>query len=239
MKVRPLSRRGEVNHSAKDAIQSQSIALKPEPPSRRKETIMIIAHYGHRLPADYDIGIIRSRARARGHLFDAIPNLAFKAFLLRERGSFGAITSEYSSLYLWREDEGFRNFLVDGRYKSVTDSFGRAQIETRVALDALRGSGREARFLYKQEQDIALDTDLTSAFAAEIERNREVSQRPGAVAAAVGVDVQNWKFTRVLLSENEPGGREEGAAYQVLYLAKPLLAELPQASLRQREPATV
>jgi hypothetical protein len=200
---------------------------------------MIIAHYGHRLPADYDIGIIRDRAKARGHLFDAVPKLHFKAFLLRERGRFGAIANEYSSLYLWREDEGFRNFLVDGRYKSVTDSFGRAQIETRVVLDAHKGSGTQARFLYKQEQDIPPDADLTSAFAAEIERCRDIAQRPGAVASAVGVDAERWKFTRVLLSENEPSGREEGAAYQVLYLAQPLLAELPLATIRQREPATV
>ena len=196
---------------------------------------MLIAHYGHRLPADYDINIIRSRARARGHLWDAIPKLTFKAFLLRERGSFGAITSEYASLYLWREDEGFRNFLVDGRYKIVTDSFGRAQIETRTVLDAVRGSGGEARFLYRQEQDIPLGADLTSAFAAEIERNRDAARQPGAVAAAVGVDAQNWTFTRVLLSENEPSGKEEGTAYQVLYLAQPLLAELPAAVTRHRE----
>jgi Domain of unknown function (DUF4865) len=198
---------------------------------------MIIAHYGHRLPADYDIGIIRSRAKARGQLWDAIPELYFKAFLLRERGQFGAIANEYSSLYLWRKDEAFRNFLVDGRYRVVTDSFGRAQIETRVALEAHRGSGREARFLYKQEQDIPLDTDLSSAFANEIERCRDVARQSGTVVAAVGVDAESWKFTRVLLSENEPGGKE-GAAYQVLYLAQPLLAELPLATIRQREPAS-
>ena len=103
---------------------------------------MFIVHYGHRLPANYDIGVIRKRAAERGNLFDAIPELCFKGFLLRERGHYGAISSEYSSLYLWRTDEGFRNFLVDGRYKSVTDSFGRAAVETRVALDARRGSGR-------------------------------------------------------------------------------------------------
>ena len=93
-------------------------------------------------------------------------------------------------------------------------------------LDAHNGRGEAARFLYKQEQDIAPDTDLTSAFAAEIARNRDVAQQAGVVAAAVGVDAQNWKFTRVLLSEKEPTGREQGTAYQVLYLAKPLLAEL-------------
>jgi len=197
---------------------------------------MIIAHYGHRLPADYDIGIIRERAQTRGQLWDAIPDLYFKGFLLRERGQFGAIANEYSSLYLWRKDEAFRNFLVDGRYRVVTDSFGRAQIETRVALEAQKGSGREARFLYKQEQDIPLDADLSSAFAKEIERCRDAARQSGVVAATVGVDAEKWKFTRVLISENEPSGREEGAAHQVLYLAQPLLGELPAAAIRQREP---
>lgn len=191
---------------------------------------MIIAHYAHRLPADYDVQIIRDRAGRRGHLFDAIPELYFKAFLLRERGRFGAIQNEYSSLYLWRKDEGFRDFLVDGRSKSVTDSFGRPQIETRFVLDAHKGSGERVRFLYKQEQDITVDTDLTSAFAEEIERNWKAARQAGVVAAAVGVDAQNWKFTRVLLSEKEPTGREQGTAYQVLYLARPLLSELPKVA---------
>ncbi len=106
---------------------------------------MIIAHYAHRLPADYDIRIIRDRAGRRGHLFDAIPELYFKAFLLRERGRLGAIQNEYSSLYLWRKDEGFRDFLVDGRTRSVTDRFGRPQIETRFVLDTHKGSSVRRR----------------------------------------------------------------------------------------------
>jgi len=196
---------------------------------------MIIAHYAHRLPADYDIQIIRSRATARGHLFDAIPELYFKAFLLRERGRFGAIANEYSSLYLWRADQGFRDFLVDGRTRSVTDSFGRPQIETRFALDALMGDGKEARFLFKQERDIPLDADLTSAFAEEIARNREAVREAGVVAAAVGVDAQRWKFSRVQVLEREPSGSEQGTAYQVLYLARPLLRELPKVEARKLE----
>jgi hypothetical protein len=195
---------------------------------------MIIAHYAHRLPADYDIKIIRDRAGRRGHLFDAIPELYFKALLLRERGRFGASQNEYSSLYLWRKDEGFRDFLVDGRTKSVTDSFGRPQIETRFVLDALKGSSDAARFLYKQEQAIAHDTDLTSAFAEEIARNREAAQEAGVVAAAVSVDAELWKFTRVMLSEREPSGAKGEEAYQILYLAKPLLETLPLASARQK-----
>ena len=197
---------------------------------------MIIAHYAHRLPADYDLEIIRNRAAARGHLFDGIPELYLKGFLLRERGRFGAVANEYSSLYLWRKDEGFRDFLVGGRTKSVTDSFGRPQIETRFALDALRGSGREARFVTKQEQDIPLDADLTSVFAAEIERNRAVANEAGLVAAAVGVDAERWMLTRIRLSEREPAEGEQ--AYQVLYLARTLFDTLPLAQSGQdRAPA--
>jgi Domain of unknown function (DUF4865) len=191
---------------------------------------MIIAHYAHRLPADYDIAIIRTRAKARGPVWDAMAALHFKGFLLRERGRLGAIANEYSSLYLWQQDEAFRDAMLAGRYKTVTDSFGRAAIETRVALDARRGRGREARFAYREQQDIPLDADLTSAFAAEIERNREIASQPGVVAAAVGLDTENWKFARILLSENEPSRGQSAIAYEILHLARPLLDALPLSS---------
>ena len=101
---------------------------------------MIIAHYAHRLPADYDVQIIRNRAAARGHLFDAIPELYFKAFLLRERGCFGAIANEYSSLYLWRADQGFRDFLV-GRPHQIRHR----QLWPPANRDAVRAGRAEGR----------------------------------------------------------------------------------------------
>ncbi|MGY3604213.1 MULTISPECIES: DUF4865 family protein [unclassified Bradyrhizobium] len=193
---------------------------------------MITAYYSHRLPADYDVALIRDRARQRGPLWDAVPELSFKAFLLRESGHFGAAASSYSSLYLWRQDEAFRDFLVSGRYEIVTDSFGRAEIEPGFALDARRGNGRFARFAYRKEHSIAIDADLTAAFAAEIEHNRATAERPGSVAAVVSVDAQNWTVTRILLSENELDRESAGAAYQILHLARPLLDTLPRASAR-------
>jgi hypothetical protein len=109
----------------------------------------------------------------------------------------------------------------------VTDSFGRAAIETRFALDARRGANRDAKFAYREDQAIPLDADLNATFAAEIARNREIAKRPGTVAAAVGVDPQNWTFTRILLSENAPSGAEGEQAYQIMYLARPLFDDLP------------
>jgi hypothetical protein len=193
---------------------------------------MIIAHYANRPPKNYDLGFIRALTKERAPVWDARPELYFKAFMLREAGHFGAIANSFSSLYLWRQDGAYRDWLVSGGYKIVTDPFGRAEIETRVALDARKGPGRQARFLYTEDLDIPLDADLTAAFAREIERNREIAAQSDAVAAAVGVDTRNWKFTRVLLSTNEPSGNENTVAYQILHLARPLLDTLPKGDDR-------
>jgi uncharacterized protein DUF4865 len=193
---------------------------------------MIITHYGHRLPEDYDHGPIRALTKERAPVWDARRALYSKAFLLREARRFGAIANSFSSLYFWRQDGAYRDWLVGGGYKIVTDLFGRAEIETRFALDARKGPGHEARFVYKEDLDIPLDADLTAAFAREIERNREIAAQSDTVAAAVCVDTRNWKITRILLSTNEPNGNEIAIAYQILHLARPLLDTLPKGDDR-------
>jgi hypothetical protein len=193
---------------------------------------MILAHYGNRLPRDYDLGFIQRLTRERAPIWDARPKLYFKAFLLREAGRFGAIANHFSSLYLWRDDEAYRDWLVSGGYKIVTNPFGRAEIETRFALDARKGPEDEARFATTEDIDIPLDADLTASFAREIERNREIADQSDTVAAAVGVDTQNWKFTRIRIAANEPDGNEATVAYPILHLARPLLDTLPKAGDR-------
>ena len=188
---------------------------------------MIIAHYGHRLPADYDIGQVHARAKERGPLWDARLELYFKGFLLRESGRFGAATSSYSSLYLWREDQAFRDFLVTGGYRIVVDLFGRASIETRFALDARKGSAGEAGFAYRQDVRIEPDSSLETVFAHEIEHNRAVAARAGVLASAVGVDALSWTVTRIVLSDREQA--DAGTGYQILHLARPLLNTLPDS----------
>ncbi|ALM82929.1 DUF4865 family protein [Bordetella sp. N] len=190
---------------------------------------MLIAHYTHRLPADYDLDIIRRRAKERGKLWDATPRLYFKGFLFREAGQLGAISHSYSSLYLWQDDQGLRDFLLENRYKTVTDSFGRANIDTRIVLDARRGAAKEANYLQKEEVDIPLDQDLAEAYALELERNRAVAAQRGVVAATVGVDTTAWRFTRVVLREANEGAAKDAVSYEVLHLARPLLDQLPLA----------
>jgi len=189
---------------------------------------MIIVHYQHRLPADCDIEALRRWLRERGAVWDAVSELYFKAFLLRESGCLGAIANSYSSLYLWRHDRAFRDWLIRGGYKIVTDRFGHAEIETFVALDAFRGKGDGACFLCREDVNIPLDADLTAAFAREIELAGELASRPDVISATVGLDPRNWKFVRIMLSEVPPAASAQGVTYQIAHLSQPVLDTLPQ-----------
>ncbi len=193
---------------------------------------MIIVHYAHRLPADHDLGALRRWLKERGAVWDVVPELYFKAFLLREAGRFGAIANSFASLYLWQQDKAFRDWLVRGGYKIVTDAIGRAEIETFFALNAFRGKAGEARFLYRDDISIPLDADLTDAFAREIELARERATQPDVISTIAGLDPHNWKFVRVLLSEAEPDTRERGVAHQIAHLSRPLLDTLPLGAPR-------
>jgi hypothetical protein len=186
----------------------------------------LTAYYAHRLPADYDTAIIHARARERGALWDDTPELYFKGFLLREAGRHGATENNYASLYLWRNDQAFRDFLAQGRYRNVTNSFGRAGIQAQIALDARKGRAQTARFASLEEIDIPADADLDAALERETGRVREEAARPGTVAAVASLDPLRWRITRILLAEDEARVRDTGTVHQILHLARPLLHTL-------------
>lgn len=71
---------------------------------------MLAKQYSHRLPSTYDMGIIRERATRRGPLWDDTEGLGFKAFVVRERGRYGATANVYSAVYLWLDAEQTADF---------------------------------------------------------------------------------------------------------------------------------
>ncbi|WP_175842229.1 DUF4865 family protein [Burkholderia arboris] len=187
---------------------------------------MLTAYYVHRLPADYDLDIIRQRVRERGRLWDDTPDLLFKGFLLREAGRYGATENGYASFYLWRNEQAFAGFVTDGRYRVVTDSFGRAPIDTQVALDARKGRASTGRFARLETIEIPADADLDATLAGAVARNRDVAARQGVVAAAVSLDPLRWRLTSAVITEHEPDDGGAGTVYQGLHLARPLLDTL-------------
>jgi hypothetical protein len=188
---------------------------------------MILAHYAHRLPADYDIGIIRARAQRIAAEWDSAAGIYFKAFLLRERGQHGAGASSYSSLYLWKQEEALRDFLTSGRFRVVTNSFGRPAIDMRLPIDVRRGPARDAKIAVIDETAIPLDADPTEFLIEEAGRNRALAHRPEIVAAVTAVDTREWRVLRAVLAASPTSALPGGTHYQVLHLARPNFDELP------------
>jgi hypothetical protein len=188
---------------------------------------MILAYYSHRLPADYDVDILHARARHIAADWDAVPDLHFKAFLLREKGRHGAASTSYSSLYLWKREEALRGFLTEGRFKAVTDSFGRPAVDLRLPIDVRRGPARGAKIALIEETGMPLDADPTAFLAEEAERNRALARRPEIVAAVAAVNTADWRILRAVLAAEPTSALPGGTPHQVLHLARPQFDELP------------
>ncbi|NWB47339.1 DUF4865 family protein [Pseudomonas gingeri] len=187
---------------------------------------MFAKQYSHRLPANYDLGLIRSRAAELGPLWDDAQGLIFKAFIAEERGVFGAQANLYSSVYLWSDPSAAAGFLMDERFQRVIDSFGRPDIEAWLPLDLQLGSAPRARALYREALPFDAEADRVQLLATEVQRNQAIVRQDDTVAVFLALDTAAWQLIRITLSSSEPDRRRVGKAYEVLYLAQPGLEQL-------------
>lgn len=182
---------------------------------------MLAMQYIHRLPADYDMERIRLRAVTRGPVWDGTPGLAFKGFVARERGRFGAIGNVYSSVYLWLDPARAADFIMDDRFRNVVDSFGRPRIETWLPFDVRTGRAAHAHTLYREDVALADAVDHAVLRSQEAERNAVVADEADTVAVVSALDLSAWRLIRLTLSAAAPDAARAGDAFQVLYLARP------------------
>ncbi|WP_407524578.1 DUF4865 family protein [Methylobacterium oryzisoli] len=188
---------------------------------------MLVMHYRHRLPADYDMGRIHERARTRGPSWDATPGLGFKAFAARERGPGGAQDTVYASFYLWLDPQAALAMLTDERFGAVTATFGRPRVDTLLPLDArVRGEAADAAML--RHEDLAVDpaTDLAALRRAEAARNEAAMAEPGILARVSALDPAGWRMMRLTLA-TETAAESPGRVFTVLHLARPGWTALP------------
>jgi hypothetical protein len=187
---------------------------------------MLAKQYSHRLPAGFDMSLIRQRAARRGALWDAAEGLAFKAFVARERGRDGALANVYASVYLWLDVRSAADFVMDERFQNVIDGFGRPAIETWLPLEARVGPARQALTLYREDIPVEEGADRAALRVAERQRVGDAVENADTVAAVSAIDVQHWRLVRLTLSSSAPDGGRPGTAYEVLHLSRPGLAAL-------------
>lgn len=182
---------------------------------------MFAKQYSHRLPADYDMGVIRRRAAQLGPQWDHTEGLLFKAFVAQERGQEAGVGNLYSSVYLWSDPLQAADFLLGERFDRVLDSFGRPHIESWLPLDVQRGPAHGALSLYREEWALAPGADRAAILAQEKARNQRLADSHDTFAVLLALDVQAWRLVRITLSSKALEAGHPGTGYQVFYLARP------------------
>lgn len=186
---------------------------------------MLINQYTIPLPADYDMGVIRHRVAARGPSLDAFPGLGVKAFLIREKGRFGAEQNQYAPVYVWPEIEAMWGFLAGPAFRGIIDAFGRPPVDVWMGLAYAREqSGRpltDMRSVVRTVDPIEPGTDIG------LLRDGEVAAAQEAVGGdlllrAVGVDPAAWSLVRFDFLAVSQDALPPGAfSYEVLHVSTP------------------
>ncbi|POX50418.1 DUF4865 domain-containing protein [Streptomyces sp. Ru71] len=185
--------------------------------------------YAMTLPADYDMGVIRSRVSRLGHKLDDWEGLGLKAYLIRERGVHGSPVNQYAPFYLWHSTQGMNRFLWGGPFQGPVDDFGRPAVQqwTGLAYEEGAAAGSPAAVAAVRRRSVpdgVVIAEFMDEAAAEAQR---LAGEDGAVLAAAVVDSRHWEVVHFSLWEQQEP-KAEGDVFQVLHLSAPGLHRLPR-----------
>jgi hypothetical protein len=188
---------------------------------------MLAKQYTIKLPADYDMEIIRQRVRDRGDTFDAFRGLTFKAFLITERAR-GATANRYAPFYLWHDTAGTNEFLFGEGFAALQQSFGRPLIEHWTPFEVrMPGALTDPRPRSATREDISISEHEELAVVRDRERHwleRRGSDPSGLEAAAIALDPYRWQIVRFALWRAPLGELDpipSATRYELLHLSHP------------------
>ncbi|MFT7834740.1 DUF4865 family protein [Saccharothrix sp. BKS2] len=183
-------------------------------------------HYEITLPADYDMGVIRTRVATRGSATDEFPGLGLKAYCVRERGVDGSPVNQYSPFYLWRTAEGMNSFLWGPGFRGLSADFGRPAVRHWVGLAFARGPAATPTDATKRTRALPADADAAEAVQAAVEDLGRVEGHPALHSTAVAVDPARWELVRFSLWSGPPPEEDGAIRYRVPHLSSPELDDL-------------
>lgn len=185
--------------------------------------------YEFTLPADYDMGVIRSRVARVAPLLDDWDGLGIKTYVLRERGVHGSPVNQYGPFYLWNTTEGMNSFLWGGAFQGPVDDFGRPAIRqwTGLAFEEGAASGTAPAFAVRRRQPVPEGVELAAYMADAAAETGRLAAQDGAVLAAAAVDTRAWELVHFSLWEHD-APRADGDLFQVLHLSAPGRDRLPR-----------
>lgn len=183
---------------------------------------MMAMQYSVRLPTEYPVERLRQRVRERGPLFDRLPGLAHKSFLIDEK------LRTYAPFYVWRSHDAMREFLFGNLFAGVIDSFGRPRIRHWSVVQFGHGD-RKVRptFACYEIDKVSQESSLAEMRARETELHQSALAQPGLFAHVTALDADRWEVCRFSLwadAKARPAVTSDcSLGYEVMYVSEPAL----------------
>ena len=182
---------------------------------------MLAMQYSIQLPDNYDLGLIRQRVDRRSKLFENLPGLSHKSYLLDEADKI------YAPFYIWSDVEEAQNFLFDDLFHGVIRDFSRPRVRTWFTLD--KGYGNKTiltTYAIKETDIIAPEEKLEEAMKAEREEHARMMEHKALYFRCIAFDSDRWEIVRYSLwldakSAAKPHG-DSVDTYAVLHVSDAL-----------------
>jgi hypothetical protein len=184
---------------------------------------MIAMNYQIKLPADYDMEIIKNRVRNNGYKTDGFQDLFLKAYLIAEKGQYRNIQNEYSPFYVWNKTDGMNSFLLDGPFNSILDSFGWTQVNTWNVLHqhiSVQDKNQYAVIFYKKKEP---KTDFSKFCKTEKQLFLDTVGIPNTTAYIIAYNPTEWKTCHFLMSTDVEQAKENAnnsLVYELYHLSQ-------------------
>jgi uncharacterized protein DUF4865 len=184
----------------------------------------LLVHYPITLPADYDMGTIRTRVRTRGGALDDRRGLGVKAYCIREAGVAGSPVNQYAPFYLWADSAAAAAFLWEGQgFDGIVRDFGRPRARTWVpAAVAAGGCARaDVTRAVLRTWSIDPDADLVEAAAAARSRVGAHAGDPDVHLSVAGIDPATWEVVEFRTTSAAVTAAPGETGYAVLHVSQP------------------
>ncbi|MGW1200170.1 DUF4865 family protein [Streptomyces sp. NPDC002536] len=193
---------------------------------------MYAQQYEITLPADYDMGTIRTRVAKAAHILDDRAGLGLKAYAIRERGVDGSQVNQYAPMYLWHDTGRMSEFLVGrGGFQNIIGSFGRPPVHHWAGIACEAGPARAAapKAASRRLTPMPDDADPAAVVDTALGELAGLARTDGVHTAALAFDPRHWQLLLFVLWEQAVAPDHHATErYEVLHLSTPHLDEIPR-----------
>jgi hypothetical protein len=177
---------------------------------------MIGMQYKITLPSDYNMEIIKTRVKENGNKTDGFRGLLFKCYLIQQKNVDG-FENAYAPLYVWNDSNGMNDFIFDGYFDNIIQSFGWQSINIGIPLIMdLHENYKEAKYMLEVCNNMESGPSLTNFKKSMKKFNEEEDNICGTVCI---YNPDKWRYSQLVFLKNRPQ-MQGNNLYQILHVSE-------------------